>query len=511
MNSNNELVITTPASSPNMLPKDSAFYLLIAIACYLTFYNIRLSFELDTGDWTDLLDIDSPTQNVLQQQSNSSLWPDTNRTSQECRLQWDIEKKLNLINMWLERDLPILAGAVRQKDDMVYITLTQAHLRQNNNVAMDFRKIPWKCMYGTSATEKDQTHYEVFAEHVPTKRGDHAIVDLMCNFTMEENHDLVVDGISPTKLPNLNATVDRPFVYSIKKPLECDRLEELETSAIHKPKKIGACLRFKGEFDRAMVPQWIEYHRILGMEHFWVYINEEWNLTGLYNTSYITYIPFDLVWENHDSHFNHHYSSNLPEISQEPANSNCIWNAKKYGYDWVTTTDVDEYIRVPAAEDDSQKDVSVIFPLRSYLKRFDPNTIGCLFMRSIPYGQNKWLVQQDFPPNPLLIDYVWREKKNLSDFSGREKIIYNPQSVWSIGVHYCWRAQGQQETLHPERGDVYLQHYKLAQKGVFRKKGKIMVKSEEQLLKEPTLRDMYRSKVVSSLENLDALGKHRGK
>ena len=66
-----------------------------------------------------------------------------------------------------------------------------------------------------------------------------------------------------------------------------------ETGNIHE-KKIGACIRFKGEFDRLHVPQWIEYHRLLGIKHFWVYINEEWNVNGLYNQSYMTYMQFDL-------------------------------------------------------------------------------------------------------------------------------------------------------------------------------------------------------------------------
>ncbi len=494
-NHNHNNIKTT--SSPNMLSKENVLYLSIIIVCYLTFNNLRISFHLDTRDW---LDLDSPTQIVPQQQSvlpKSSSW--SNSTSQECRLQWDLEKKTNLTNMWLERDLPILTSVVRQKDDVVYATLTQAHLRQKNNVDLDFTKIPWKCIYGRGVTESAR---QEFAEHVPSKK-DHAIINLMCNFTMEENHDLVLEGISPTKLPNPNATTDRPFVYSVKAPLECDRLEELETAVIHNPKKIGACLRFRGEFDRAMVPQWIEYHRILGMEHFWIYVNDEWSLTGLYNTSYITYIPFDLIWENHESHFNHRYNSWMPKISQEPSSYHCLWNAKKYGYDWLTTTDVDEYIHVPAVEDETQKDVSVVFPLRSYLMRFDPNEFGCLKMRSVPYGKNTFLSQPDFPPNPLLIDYVWRENKTLSDYSGREKVIYNPQSVWSIGVHYCWRAQGKEEMMHPERGDVYLQHYKLAHKGVAHMKHVKKMLPEEKLLKDSMVRDTYRSEVVSSLENLE--------
>ena len=62
--------------------------------------------------------------------------------------------------------------------------------------------------------------------------------------------------------------------------------------------KIGICIQFRGEFDRQLIPQWIEYHKMIGIDHFWIFPNESWNMTGLYNTSYITYVPWDVFWYN---------------------------------------------------------------------------------------------------------------------------------------------------------------------------------------------------------------------
>ena len=127
-------------------------------------------------------------------------------------------------------------------------------------------------------------------------------------------------------------------------------------------------------------------------------------------------------------------------------------------------------------------------------------------MRSVPHGSNKWLPKPDFPPNPLLIDYVWRQNKNLYDYvNGRQKIIYNPQSVWGIGVHYCWTAQGTKKILQPAKGEAYVHHYKLPDRGVSRKGGKRMVKSEDNLLRDPIIRDMYRSDLVSALKEVGYL------
>ena len=220
-------------------------------------------------------------------------------------------------------------------------------------------------------------------------------------------------------------------------------------------------------------------------------------------------MPLDFIWENHKAHSNHYYVSADPEISQEPANNHCLWNAKKYGYDWVTTTDVDEWIHIPAAEDQADQNVSTIFPIRSYLKRYDPNAFSCLTMRSVPHGSNIWLSKPDFPQNPLLIDYVWRENKTFSDFNDRQKVIYNPQNVWGIGVHYCWTAQRKAPYLHPAK-DAYVHHYKRPDKGVFRRLKKKMVRSEKDLMRDSILRDMYRSDLVSALEEVGYLERSSG-
>jgi len=398
---------------------------------------------------------------------------------------------------------------------------------------MDFQLIPWVCLYGRNRLEgqindKDdgaqnqrQGVQELAALAPRTNKGDHVIV--MCNSTTE-NSTMVLKGIYPTTIPSqitnnskstntTNNNVDTiektqqshfDFFYSLKEPLECDRLEEQEMSEVHDEKKIGACLRFKGEHDRALVPQWIEYHRLLGVEHFWVYVNEEWNLSGLFNRSYITYMPFDLNWKdnNHSSYFPHHFNDYKPKLSQEPAQWSCVFNARKYDYDWVITTDTDEYVRVPKL---TNKTSGVITsPLQSYLRKFDPRIYSSLVMNSIPFGRNEWLEKPDFPSDPFLIDYVWRRNLNFSEYPiYRYKQIYNPQHVWSIGVHYCFLSEGKHNVPLKAEDGLFIQHYKLAHKGVYKKHEKIMIKSELDLLKDTTLRDMYRSHLADAMERLE--------
>jgi len=92
---------------------------------------------------------------------------------------------------------------------------------------------------------------------------------------------------------------------------------------------------------------------------------------------------------------------------------------------------------------------------------------------------------------------------NLSEYTlYRHKQIYNPQHVWSIGVHYCWVAAGKKDVvLKPEEG-LFLQHNKLAQMGVYKKFEKQMIKSVDDLRIDTELRDTYRGDLIAAMKVL---------
>lgn len=504
-------------------------------------------------------------------------------TSIECRIAWDKERKDFLISSWLAFEAPILIGAIRhrqlslfqsdiqretavQSDDIVYVIFTQAPLVQNN--LLDYNSIDWMCSYDN----KSFLQKALFVPRNEKKGREHVI--LVCNSTFVpsrrnqadvgrssyfDSSPRLLEGIIPTKVSasmgesadarrsvvNANGSGNTSmFQYDLQSLLQCDHLEHLEQleqgddKKIHGRKRgetlVGGCLRFRGNFDRAHVPEWIEYHRLLGYQHFWVYINEGWNLTGLYNSSDVTYVPFDIHWPDHASSFAHRYSNNLPDLSQEPASWHCLYTAKKYGYDWITTTDVDEYVYVPknlsnaslpsrsssmsSWIDHGSVAASKISPILAFLNHFDPRKYSSLIMNSIPFGSNKFLnhsmatsassllSSEEKPLMPLMIDYVWRQKCPLSAYPfERYKQFYNPQKVWSVGVHYCWFASGKgvmNLRLDPQAG-LFLAHYKLAQQGVFRKGNKLMVKSLEELQLDTSLHDDYRTRLEDNLRSTE--------
>ena len=83
----------------------------------------------------------------------------------------------------------------------------------------------------------------------------------------------------------------RRWVYDLRPYLKCDRIE----TEIDRPPpgtKIGMCVRFRG--DHHLIPPFIAYHRLIGVEHFWFYVNEEFDLSDLPVAPYLTYVPIDL-------------------------------------------------------------------------------------------------------------------------------------------------------------------------------------------------------------------------
>ena len=444
------------------------------------------------------------------------------------------------------------------KHDIVYIIFTQRpHQQKQTNKIRNYRHVDWMCLYDDDEKEEELLFLGETADVVGTKnkvyqkepamiapyvngKGDEVI--LMCNFTttkmvMINNNNssttkkmIELVGVVPlsiesttatlgTELYNTDATdtTKNTIIYDITKPLQCDRLEEEETSKIHSKNTIGACLRFRGEFDRRRIPEFIEYHRLIGVEHFWVYMNEEWNMTGLYERSYITYVPFDITWSNHKQYFlPYHYTDVKPVLSQEPANWQCMYNARKYMYDWIITTDVDEYIYVPKKENGTTTVTTtdiVLPPLQSYLKQYNLNHYSSLVMYSIPFGSNNFLESNNddirsenenrSSSSSLMIDYVWRRNWNLSQYElYRQKQIYNPGTVWSFGVHYCWVADGAKNVVLYSDDGLFLQHYKLAHKGVYKKFNKLMIKSPDDLRIDTKMRDDYREDLVLAIEQL---------
>lgn len=122
--------------------------------------------------------------------------------------------------------------------------------------------------------------------------------------------------------------------------------------------KIGLCVRFCG--DHHLVPPFIAYHRLIGVEHFWFYINEVFNITDLPMASDVTYVPYRFVWSDHHNKSRWNYGNgvvgpwkfrrNGHSFWQPTAMQQCLYRSKRYGLDWIMANDIDEYLWINRTE-----------------------------------------------------------------------------------------------------------------------------------------------------------------
>ena len=232
---------------------------------------------------------------------------------------------------------------------------------------------------------------------------------------------------------------------------------------------------------RQMALQWAEYHHLIGADHIWIYVNEDWNdAQDLPQREYISWIPFSHNLYNYKNFTRPHHDSPI-EFFRMATQVDSIWRARRMGLEWLSLTDVDEYIEVVRSHGkNNATDIPTIDALAHYMKRWtasDPSwkKWGGIQLNSIPFGRNR-----EVEPNEkkeLRMDYVWREDGNPKDFPrARWKAIIDPQKVIAFYIHY---VAGSTVPLPTKTGlylaqadELRINHYKKPDSGVYWKNRK---------------------------------------
>ena len=299
--------------------------------------------------------------------------------------------------------------------------------------------------------------------------------------------------------------------YDVSLQLKCSKLEQenppfpttTTTTPINTNRiQLGACLKFQtGDKDhpryytpREKVLEYIEYHRLLGVQHFWISINEEFNLTGLeINAPDITYLPFDFNWLGFykKGYSNGYYGGG--NFFQSTASNQCLYRSKQYKLDWILTTDTDEYIWL--SPDLISRMNNPKYPLLEYLTTYhDTNeNHNTLIMNSIPFGRNRQL-QSNETKFDLVIDYTYRATTDTpwNVKHHRWKNIYNVKTAQKVSIHAVDYPADAVEKLNVSQ--IHLNHYKQPHGGVFQ--------GFKDLKQETSLRDRYHDEMVTRLANL---------
>ena len=276
------------------------------------------------------------------------------------------------------------------------------------------------------------------------------------------------------------------------------------------PPAILACAVIKGDVPRKMLLQWIEYHRMVGIQKFLVYVHEPYRSSDWPNLMYVEYVPFDVeggrISRTDDSEF-------LFQLAQK---NDCLHRARAMGAEWVTTHDVDEYLQTMADKQEMQ--LSSVLDQAFSTASTDKDGRGALLVQQTHFGRrvpqeeeeddrnnnnNKTapLLQHennnylDYYDNAslLMIDHVHRG--SFSDVGG--KLILRPESVRYIGVHKVLSGVSAETIPH---SILRINHYRRTHLLHQRDRDEDVNMQPRQL--DSSLRDAYRNRLAQRLEEL---------
>ena len=169
----------------------------------------------------------------------------------------------------------------------------------------------------------------------------------------------------------------------------------------------------------SFIPDWLDFHRYLGVEHVYIYDNEEAHVTTLPTTlkeyiadGYVTVIPW------------HHSTSPMKTyLEVQIAHENdCIWR-HKYDVEWMIKIDVDEYIQPM----DPKRPL-----LTDYLKDPSYKRLSAIRMSNWFFGHPKSIR----PKGPTIIHRnMWRSKEPTMQNTGHDKNILRPINVHYFKIH----------------------------------------------------------------------------
>lgn len=278
-------------------------------------------------------------------------------------------------------------------------------------------------------------------------------------------------------------------IYEMQRFVECEKLDIQDYSPNNA--SIGLCTSIAGTGRiREIAHEWAVYHRLLGVDHTWIYINSDWDDGKHPKKSYISWIPYNLNIKAYE--FEKRPWTQRSEFFRVTSQVECVLRARRMGMDWIIFTDVDEYVQINNVENNTEGVPDLKYLLDTYYKN-EKDDIGGLVMNSIPFGNN--LIVEKDPKKQLFIDHVYRHKNDPQDQTWtRWKQIVNPQNVHSYAIHWLGGGSNLKEIrLNPN--NVRINHYKETNKGV----GVFQAKNETELVLDSALAERFHDKLLAAI------------
>jgi len=317
-----------------------------------------------------------------------------------------------------EHGLPILTSVRFTKTGTLQLLFVMKHFKRNGQYSYQyFHNASWHCDNKTSR-----------ARLWPVDPHRHSLIMECPASTKRTVH---TDSIS----------------YDLSKYLECERAshslfpgDPSNTMTPH----IVACTQVKSSDNLKLVPQWIEYHKMIGVDQIWVYLNDSWNNT-LSRTpdvaryferpdvqQYASLLPFEF------------FGKATPFFYQQAQQNDCLAVARRQNVTWALLTDVDEYLQVRVPN----------MTLQGFLERHESKNIGGLTVSNWFFGSPEGKANTSIPF--LIRDYQHRTEQALEQ-PQRQKVLVRPENVEHFSVHMVTKG-GPTTPLHPHT-EIRMAHF----------------------------------------------------
>jgi len=245
-----------------------------------------------------------------------------------------------------------------------------------------------------------------------------------------------------------------------------------------------------GDLHKKWLLPWVEYHRLIGFDHFFIFVNEDYDeerMSAYYPIKeYITYIPNKKCMRPGC-------------FTQEASETHAIFLSRAFAgssIEWLAINDPDEYIQVMhhshcpryhvLPEDNiPEKEIAL------FLDPLEKSHIGGVRIKNWDFGVGPKDKDQESPNDfeGILLDFVWNSPEPTH--FGREKHIIRPFENYYYNTHVA-SVGGPRITLDPYC-EVRLAHIKI----VNTKEYKSI--QPETFVRDTSLRDKYRNKVVEKM------------
>lgn len=240
-----------------------------------------------------------------------------------------------------------------------------------------------------------------------------------------------------------------PVSYDLRPWLECAQKDVPQTNA-----DIAMTTMVRG--NSHLLPEWIEYHRMLGVNHFWIYANEplekfrekiDWYLPQ----EYITVIPLDKHITNTGFRW-------VDWFFQSAQQNDCLQRARRANTSWLILNDVDEFVHVTSK---NQSLVEMLFQ-----QQRQPNGGGPLYLWNWYYGKQSRAAPER-QSNATFGRYVYRNHNATNpNFHGGKSMV-QPQQVVHYFVHHVSVSNTKDTGRQPDpRAEMHMAHFKESFNGV---------------------------------------------